>query len=66
MEQKFNIGQRVKCIVDVGEGLVTGTLGTVTELPNTPLASVIFAAVVDFDCEDGKDWPMAHGEIEAV
>ena len=66
MEQKFNIGQRVKCIVDMGEGLVTGTLGTVTALPSHALASAIFAAVVDFDCEGGEDWPMVHGEIEAL
>lgn len=66
MEQKFNIGQRVKCIVDMGDGLAVGTLGTVTELPSNAFSSAIFAAIVDFDCKGGEDWPMVHGEIEAL
>lgn len=64
---KYSIGD---CVVFVGSSslesqLKRGTNGIVTEVLEG-LGEMIFAAVVDFDCEEGDNWPMLSDEIQHV
>ncbi len=62
---KYSIGDRVVFVgsSSLNPQLKDGTTGTVTDVPEG-LGAIIFAAVVDFNCEDGDDWPMLYDEIK--
>lgn len=64
---RYSIGDRVVYVgsASMEPTLKHGTNGIVTDVPEG-FGAMIFAAVVDFDCEDGDNWPMLSDEIQHV
>lgn len=64
---KYRVGDSVVYVgsASLEPQLKRGTTGIVTDVPEG-LGALLFAAVVDFDCEDGDNWPMLPYEIQHV